>query len=98
MNPKQPNSLHGLRVAITGGTSGLGLALVEALAARGAAVAFVARDATRVDEVARRLGTAHGFVGDVARKDDIHPIALQFTGALGGLEIGRASCRESGEG
>src|SRR5262245_42583077 len=87
MNPKQPNSLHGLRVAITGGTSGLGLALVEALAARGAAVAFVARNATRVDEVARRLGTAHGFVGDVARKDDIHPIALQLTGALGGLDV-----------
>ena len=41
-------SLNTLRVAITGGTSGLGLALVKALRRRGAQVAFVARDATRV--------------------------------------------------
>jgi len=87
MDSKHPHSLHGLRVAITGGTSGLGLALVETLAARGAAVAFIARNATRVAEIAHRVGTAHGFVGDVARKEDIHPIALQFTGALGGLDV-----------
>ena len=36
-------SLSGLRVAITGGTSGLGLALVRELLSRGARVAFVAR-------------------------------------------------------
>ena len=43
-----------LRVAVTGGTSGLGLALVEAFAARGDAVAFVARHADAVARVARR--------------------------------------------
>ena len=36
------------RVLITGGTSGLGLALVRELTARGAHVAFVARTAERV--------------------------------------------------
>jgi len=77
----------GLRVAVTGGTSGLGLALVEALAARGAEVAFVARDAARVATLAQRLDGAHGIVGDVARKDDIYPVALQVTGALGGLDV-----------
>ena len=35
------NAFHGLRVAITGGTSGLGLALVRELVNRGARVAFV---------------------------------------------------------
>ena len=40
--------LRGLRIAVTGGTSGLGLALVEALRRRGASVAFVARDEQRV--------------------------------------------------
>jgi NAD(P)-dependent dehydrogenase (short-subunit alcohol dehydrogenase family) len=35
--------LRGLRIAVTGGTSGLGLALVRNLAASRARVAFVAR-------------------------------------------------------
>src|SRR5262245_4696331 len=42
-------ALDTLRVAITGGTSGLGLALVRQLRDRGAHVAFVARDPTGVD-------------------------------------------------
>jgi NAD(P)-dependent dehydrogenase (short-subunit alcohol dehydrogenase family) len=79
--------LAGLRVAITGGTSGLGLALVQALSARGARVAFIARDAAGVRRVAHDLPGSHGIVGDIARRDDIHPIALQVTAALGGLDV-----------
>jgi NAD(P)-dependent dehydrogenase (short-subunit alcohol dehydrogenase family) len=75
-----------LRVAITGGTSGLGLALLREWLGRGAHVAFVARTARAVAEVAEKHG-AHGIVGDVARKEDIHPIALQVTAALGGLDV-----------
>jgi NAD(P)-dependent dehydrogenase (short-subunit alcohol dehydrogenase family) len=75
-----------LRVAITGGTSGLGLALVRQLSARGARVAFVARTPAAVARTAADTA-AHGIVGDVGRKEDIHPIALQVTGALGGLDI-----------
>ncbi|HEX3140814.1 MAG TPA: SDR family oxidoreductase [Rhizobacter sp.] len=76
-----------LRVAITGGTSGLGLALVEQLSAGSARVAFVARDAQRVAAVAHRTPGSHGLVGDVSRKDDIYPLALQITAALGGLDV-----------
>ena len=76
-----------LRVAVTGGTSGLGLALVEAFAARGDAVAFVSRDAARVHRVAAQVAGSHGIVGDVSRKDDAHAIALQIGGALGGLDV-----------
>src|SRR5712691_10843822 len=79
--------LDGVRVAITGGTSGLGLALVAELMRRGARVAFVARTRARVDEVARAHPRAFGIVGDVARKDDIYPIALQIAGNLGGLDV-----------
>jgi len=79
--------LHGVRIAITGGTSGLGLALVDELTRRGARVAFVARTPERVAEVARTHPHAFGIVGDVARKEDIHPIALQITGNLGGLDV-----------
>ncbi len=77
--------LKALRVAVTGGTSGLGLALVRLLAARGARVAFVARTAPTVELVAKETG-ACGIVGDVGRKEDIYPLALQITGNLGGLD------------
>ena len=54
--------------------------------ARGAHVAFVARTASAVERTARATG-AHGIVGDVGRKEDIYPIALQITGMLGGLDV-----------
>ena len=75
-----------LRVAVTGGTSGLGLALLREWRRRGARVAFVARTPRSVADVAQ-AHQAHGIVGDVARKEDIHPIALQITAALGGLDV-----------
>jgi NAD(P)-dependent dehydrogenase (short-subunit alcohol dehydrogenase family) len=81
------NPFAGLRVAITGGTSGLGLALVRELLDRGARVAFVARTPGRVEQVARAHPGAHGIVGDVSVKEDIHPIALQIVGELGGLDV-----------
>lgn len=78
--------LH-LRVAITGGTSGLGLALVRELLNRGAKVALVARGRDRVERVMRERPEVHGVVGDVSRKEDIHPITMQIIGALGGLDV-----------
>jgi NAD(P)-dependent dehydrogenase (short-subunit alcohol dehydrogenase family) len=74
-----------LRVAVTGGTAGLGLALVRLLVARGARVAFVARTAQSVEQIAAETG-ACGIVGDVGRKEDIYPVAMQITGNLGGLD------------
>jgi NAD(P)-dependent dehydrogenase (short-subunit alcohol dehydrogenase family) len=78
----------GKRVAITGGTAGLGLALVHELVGRGAEVAFIARRPAGVAEVAQEYPQhAHGIVGDVSVKNDIHRIALQVLGALGGLDV-----------
>ena len=79
--------MDGLRVAITGGTSGLGLALVREFRRRGARVAFVARTRERVEQVAHENPGSHGIVGDVAAKNDIYPIAIQITGELGGLDV-----------
>jgi NAD(P)-dependent dehydrogenase (short-subunit alcohol dehydrogenase family) len=81
-----PGPFVNLRVAITGGTSGLGLALVRELLNRGARVAFLARGGERVERVAREHA-AHGIVGDVSKKDDIYPIAMQIVGRLGGLDV-----------
>jgi NAD(P)-dependent dehydrogenase (short-subunit alcohol dehydrogenase family) len=77
----------GLRVAVTGGTSGLGLALVRTLHAAGASVAFVARGRDRVQSIQHECPGTHGIVGDVSAKDAIYPIALQILGGLGGLDV-----------
>jgi NAD(P)-dependent dehydrogenase (short-subunit alcohol dehydrogenase family) len=84
---ERDDPLPGLRVAITGGTSGLGLALVRELHGRGARVAFVARTRDRVERVARDLAGVYWVVGDVSLKEDIHPVAVQVVGALGGLDV-----------
>ncbi|HEV3061434.1 MAG TPA: SDR family NAD(P)-dependent oxidoreductase, partial [Vicinamibacterales bacterium] len=81
------NRITGMRVAVTGGTSGLGLALVRELSASGARVAFVARGRDRVERVVSECPGTHGIVGDVSLKTDIHPIALQILGELGGLDV-----------
>jgi hypothetical protein len=39
-----------------------------------------------VKRVVQELPDAHGIVGDVSRKEDTHPIAMQILGALGGLD------------
>lgn len=80
-------SIRGLRIAITGGTSGLGLGLVRRLLDEGADVAFVARGRAGVEDLCQQRPKAHGIVGDVARKEDIHPIAIQLLGALNGLDV-----------
>ncbi|HET7864824.1 MAG TPA: SDR family oxidoreductase [Burkholderiaceae bacterium] len=82
-----PSGRQGWRVGITGGTSGLGRALVQALHAQGAQVAFVARHADAVAATAAAFPGSHGIVGDLGRKGDIHAIALQMLGTLGGLDL-----------
>jgi NAD(P)-dependent dehydrogenase (short-subunit alcohol dehydrogenase family) len=62
------HSLEGVRVVVTGGSRGLGLALVEALVERKAAVTILARDQTRLDEVKSRLPVSI-VAGDVIDRD-----------------------------
>ncbi len=80
-------ALRGSRVAVTGGTSGLGRALVHELRVRGAHVAFVARDEERIARVMREEPETLGITADVADKDAIHPLALQLLGWRGGLDV-----------
>ena len=59
------NTLEGKKALVTGGTRGLGLAIVEALVARQAQVTVIARDEARLAEVSKRLGVAV-IQGDIA--------------------------------
>jgi NAD(P)-dependent dehydrogenase (short-subunit alcohol dehydrogenase family) len=61
-------TLEGKRALVTGGSRGLGLAIVEALVARKAEVTVVARDAARLEDVSKRLGirVIRGDIADAA--------------------------------
>ncbi|MEP7048859.1 MAG: SDR family NAD(P)-dependent oxidoreductase [Pseudomonadota bacterium] len=63
------STISGLRILVTGATSGVGEALVAKLAGRGAEVLVHGRDAARVAAVAQQsnIGEARRFVADLSR-------------------------------
>jgi NAD(P)-dependent dehydrogenase (short-subunit alcohol dehydrogenase family) len=83
--------IHGQGALVTGASRGLGRALAEQLAARGARVALVAREAGPLREVVAAIraagGDAHAIVGDVAAKEATHQIAGQAQGLVGEIAI-----------
>ncbi|HEX9043031.1 MAG TPA: SDR family oxidoreductase [Trebonia sp.] len=82
--------LKGLRALVTGGTRGIGRAIVETLAAEGASVAFCARtpgDATATSISAANGGTVLGYVADVGDQAALREWVTTAAEALGGVDI-----------
>ena len=81
--------LKGLRALVTGGTRGIGRAVVETLAAEGASVAFCARttgDVSAADQ-AEASGTMLGYVADVGDQTALREWVTTAADALGGVDI-----------
>jgi NAD(P)-dependent dehydrogenase (short-subunit alcohol dehydrogenase family) len=89
--------IRGTGALVTGASRGLGRALAEALATKGARVAMVARDAgplaDAVATIRARGGIAHAIAADIGNKDAVHRIAGQAQGLVGeiGIAIHNAS-------
>ena len=82
----------GVRVLITGGTSGLGAAMAAALLDAGAEVALTGRDDSRARSVAESLlerhgGRAVGLGMDVRDEDDVERGVDRLFDELGGLDV-----------
>jgi NAD(P)-dependent dehydrogenase (short-subunit alcohol dehydrogenase family) len=90
-------NIQGQGALVTGASRGLGRALAEGLAAKGARVALVAREAGPLGDAVAAIrdkgGDAHAIAGDISDKAAIHRIAGQAQGLVGeiGIAIHNAS-------
>ena len=82
--------LQGLRALVTGGTRGIGRAIVETFLAEGASVGFCARTAADVTAAAEALtghGEVAGYAIDVADEGGMRRWVTESADRLGGLDI-----------
>jgi len=75
------------RAVITGGASGLGLAVARRICAEGGAVALWDLDARRLAAARAETGAAHVVALDVADADAVARAATQSLAVLGGIDI-----------
>jgi NAD(P)-dependent dehydrogenase (short-subunit alcohol dehydrogenase family) len=83
--------LTGKTAVIVGGSGGLGEAMAYALADAGAAIALVARNANKLEEVRREIDKrgkqAATFVGDVTREEEVLRIRDEVVARFGPPQI-----------
>jgi short-subunit dehydrogenase len=78
----------GTRAFVTGASRGIGRALVEELAARGATVGLAARSASELDELAASLpGEHHVLACDVSDDEAVKRAIDTFVDRAGGLDL-----------
>lgn len=83
--------IRGKRALVIGGSTGIGLASSEALAAEGVDVAIFARNPENVKQAVAGIAARHGVrceghAGDVTRQEDVKALR-DWVAATGGLDI-----------
>jgi 3-oxoacyl-[acyl-carrier protein] reductase len=74
------------RFLVTGGSQGIGAALVQRARAAGHSVLFTGRDKARIRAVRERTG-AHGITADVARPEDNARTVAECREQIGGIDV-----------
>lgn len=90
-DPVHERELAGQRVLVTGGSSGIGLAVAEGLVREGARVAILARNELGLAAAKRKLaeegGEAITVSGDVTDREALTAAVEQAAAELGGLDV-----------
>ncbi len=81
------NTLDGRHALITGGGSGIGAAIADALAARGACITLVGRNAEKIEKKAATLPGAQAVVADVTDQASIASALERATKTFGPVAI-----------
>ncbi len=87
MASDQSIDLCGARVLVTGGTSGLGLAMASALTRVGATVVLTSRSAERAGITAAQLPGATGVVADARDEASVARAVGQVCSHFGGIDL-----------
>jgi NAD(P)-dependent dehydrogenase (short-subunit alcohol dehydrogenase family) len=79
--------LTGKVALITGGSSGIGLAIAQKLAAEGCKVAIAGRQRAKLDAAAAQIPGARGFTADVCVADQVAKLVDGVIAAFGRIDI-----------
>jgi NAD(P)-dependent dehydrogenase (short-subunit alcohol dehydrogenase family) len=101
MSPASPFSLNGKTALVSGGASGIGLAMAEALAAAGADVCIWGRSAERnamaVERIAAHGTRVHAVPCEVSSEEDVERAFGESLELLGRLDVCVANAGVDGE-
>ncbi|GGB21888.1 clavaldehyde dehydrogenase [Sphingomonas metalli] len=82
--------MKGKRIVVTGGTTGIGRAMVRLFAEQGARIVTLGRDPEALDEALKACeslpGEVHGIAADIATPEGVERLFAEADAKLGGLD------------